>query len=99
MTKSIYPGVLVLNKKIKATSNAKCHPHHDFRPMVVILKTHNGLYHFAEIDGTISKLRFAAFQIISYHTHSLKSLPVTHSLILLISLVLLQKKKSSQLGN
>jgi len=72
------PGtlVLVLNKKIEAASNAKCKPRY-FGPMVIISHSTNGSYHLSEIDGSVSKLKFAAFQLIPYHTHSLSSLEVT----------------------
>ena len=61
------PGslVLVLNKKVKATSNAKCKPQY-FRPMVVASRSQNGSYRLTEVDGTVSKLKFTAFQLIPY---------------------------------
>ena len=56
------PGslVLVLNKKIEPASNTKCKPHY-FGPMVVVSHSQNGSYRLAEVDGTISKLKFTAF--------------------------------------
>jgi hypothetical protein len=46
--------------------------------MVVIRRTPDGAYRLAELDGTISKLRFAAFCLVPYHTRSRTSIPVTH---------------------
>ena len=45
--------------------------------MVVVCPTQNGSYRLAELDGTISNLRFAAFRIVPYHAHSRTSIPVT----------------------
>lgn len=72
------PGslVLVLNKRIEPASNAKCKPRY-FGPMVVISRSQGGSYHLAEVDGTISKLKFAAFRIIPYHPRSPTSIEVT----------------------
>jgi hypothetical protein len=35
--------------------------------MVIVRQTTHGAYILAEIDGVVSKLRFAAFRIILYH--------------------------------
>jgi hypothetical protein len=72
------PGdlVLVLNKKIEAASNAKCKPRY-FGPMVVVSRSQGGSYQLAEIDGSLSKLKFAAFRIIPYYPRSLTSLEIT----------------------
>lgn len=72
------PGdlVLVLNKKIESASNAKCKPRY-FGPMVVISRSQGGSYQLAEIDGAVSKLKFAAFRIIPYHPRSQTSIEVT----------------------
>jgi hypothetical protein len=72
------PGdlVLVLNKKIEKASNAKSRPQY-FGPMVVISRSQGGSYRLAEIDGAVSKLTFAAFQLIPYHPHSSTSVEVT----------------------
>jgi hypothetical protein len=76
--RSFKPGelVLVLNKKIEPASNAKCKPRY-FGPMVVVSRNTNGAYHLAEVDGSISKLKFAAFRLIPYHTRSQTRLEVT----------------------
>jgi hypothetical protein len=72
------PGmlILVLNKKIEATSNAKCKPRY-FGPMVVISHSTGGSYCLAEIDGSVLKLKFTAFCLIPYHPRSPNSLNVT----------------------
>ncbi|KAJ8580868.1 hypothetical protein M405DRAFT_752695 [Rhizopogon salebrosus TDB-379] len=75
------PGtlVLVLNKKLEAASNAKCKPRY-FGPMLVVSRSQNGSYRLAEVDGTLSKLKFAAFRLIPYHARSQSSLEVTQFL-------------------
>jgi hypothetical protein len=45
--------------------------------MLVISCSPNSPYCLAEVDGTISKLKFAAFQLIPYHPHSPSSIEVT----------------------
>ena len=72
------PGslVLVLNKKIEPLSNVKCKPRY-FSPMVVVKRSQNGSYRLAEVDGSVSKLRFAAFHLVPYHARSLEVVEVT----------------------
>ena len=48
--------------------------------MVVVKKTRNGAYRLAELDGAISRLRFAAFRLIPYHARSRSVISVTHLL-------------------
>ena len=38
--------------------------------MVVIRRTTGGSYILAELDGAVSRLRYAAFRIIAYSAHS-----------------------------
>jgi len=45
--------------------------------MVVLRRTQNGSYRLAELDGTVSNLRFAAFRLVPYHARSRSSIPVT----------------------
>ncbi|KXN92431.1 hypothetical protein AN958_07990 [Leucoagaricus sp. SymC.cos] len=72
------PGelVLVLNKKIEPDIGCKCKLQY-FSLMVVVRCLHSSAYILAEINGTISQLKFAAFQLISYHPHSCKCLDIT----------------------
>jgi hypothetical protein len=72
------PGslVLVLNKKIEPDIGRKCKPRY-FGPMVVIRRLRSGAYILAEVDGTISKLKFAAFRLIPYFARSPRNLQVT----------------------
>jgi len=72
------PGslVLVLNKKVEPASNAKCKPRY-FGPMVVISRSQNGSYCLAEVDGTVSRLKFTAFRLIPYFPRSHRTLEIT----------------------
>ena len=72
------PGALVLvcNSAIETNLGHKSKPRY-LGPMVVIRRTPNGAYRLAELDSTISKLRFAAFRLVPYHTRSRTSIPVT----------------------
>jgi hypothetical protein len=72
------PGTLVLvrNSSIETDLRRKSKPHY-LGPMVVIHRTPNGLYHLAELDGAVSKLRFVAFCLIVYHVRSRSSILVT----------------------
>jgi hypothetical protein len=45
--------------------------------MVVIRKTRGGSYILGELDGALSKLRFAAFRLIPYLPRDIRSVPVT----------------------
>ena len=48
-----------------------------FGPMVVVRCMTGDSYILAEIDRTMSKLRFAAFRLIPYHAHDCRSVPLT----------------------
>jgi hypothetical protein len=62
------PGdlVLVCNSHIKVSLDRKTKPRW-IGPMVIVCQTTHGAYILAEMDGAVSKLRFAAFRIIPYH--------------------------------
>ena len=47
-------------------------------PMVVLHHMQNSSYHLAELNSTMLNLRFAAFYLVPYHTHSCSSIPVMH---------------------
>jgi hypothetical protein len=72
------PGTLVLvrNSSIETDLGRKSKPRY-LGPMVVIRHTPNGSYRLAELDGAVSKLRFAAFRLVPYHARSRSSIPVT----------------------
>src|SRR5437660_894778 len=72
------PGdlVLVLNRKVEPSSNAKCKPRY-FGPMLVVSRSTNGSYHLAEVDGSMSKLKFATFHLVPYFSCSLEHFEVT----------------------
>ncbi|KAF9016013.1 hypothetical protein BDZ89DRAFT_894401, partial [Hymenopellis radicata] len=72
------PGalVLVLNKKIEVGTNRKFRPRY-FGPMVVVRRTKGGAYFLAELNGVVSRLKFAAFRLIPYYPRSRKILKVT----------------------
>ena len=72
------PGSLVLirNTKFDKTLSDKTKPRY-FGPMVVIKRTTGGSYVLGELDGTISKLRFAAFRLLPYQPQNIKAVPVT----------------------
>ena len=55
--------ILVRNTQIEKELNQKIKPQY-LGPMVVLCQTIRGSYLLAEMDGTISKLRYAAFQVI-----------------------------------
>lgn len=46
--------------------------------MLVVKRTQGGSYILSELDGSISKLRFAAFRLIPYMPRDITSIPVTH---------------------
>ena len=72
------PGSLVLvrNSKFDKTLSDKMKPRY-FGPMVVVRKTKGGSYILGELDGTLSKLRFAVFHLIPYYPRDIKAVPVT----------------------
>ena len=45
--------------------------------MAVVRRTPNDSYRLAELDGAVSKLRFAAFRLVPHHARSRTSIPVT----------------------
>jgi len=68
--------VLVLNKKIEPDVGRKGKPCY-FGPMVVVKCLQSGAYLLAEVNGTVSCLNFAAFQLIPYQPRSRKRLEIT----------------------
>ena len=72
------PGVLILvrNSAIETDLGRKAKPRY-LGPMLVVRRSRNGAYRLAELDGAVSKLRFAAFRLVPYHARSRSSVPVT----------------------
>ena len=72
------PGSLVIvrNSKFDKTLSDKTKPRY-FGPMIVLRRTTGGAYILGELDGSISKLRFAAFRLLPYHPRDMKAVPVT----------------------
>ena len=70
--------VLVRNSAVENT-HQKMKPRY-FGPMVVVKRTRNGAYRLAELDGAVSRLRFAAFRLIPYHARSRSTISVTRLL-------------------
>jgi len=75
------PGSLVLVRSTGIDSDLanKMKPRY-FGPMVVVWRTWNGAYHLVELDGAVSKLRYAAFHLVPYFACSRSTIPVTHIL-------------------
>ena len=68
--------VLVCNSHIKKELNHKTKPCF-LGPMVVVHHTKGGAYILAELNGAISRLRYAAFHIIPYLARFPDRIPVT----------------------
>lgn len=71
--------VLVRNSAAETTHQKKMKPRY-LGPMVVVKKTRNGAYRLAELDGAVSRLRFAAFRLVPYHARSHSTISVTRLL-------------------
>jgi hypothetical protein len=72
------PGSLVLvrNSRVEKELNRKTKPRYT-GPMIVLRRTTGGSYLLAELDGSVSKLRYAAFRLLPYHPRSQTHVPVT----------------------
>ncbi|SRR6266702_5067049 len=70
-TPSFKPGELVLvwNSVVKSEHSRKTKPWY-FGTMVVLTESRNGSYQLAELDGAVSKLRYATFHLVPYHSQS-----------------------------
>jgi hypothetical protein len=72
------PGALVpvRNSSTEMELNKKTKPRY-FGPMVVVSRSQRAAYSLADLDGSVSKLHYAAFRIIPYYARSQASIPVT----------------------
>lgn len=72
------PGdlVLVLNKKIERGEGRKARPRY-FGPMVVVKKLEGSGYLLAEVNGAVSRLKFASFRLVPYHARYPDKVKVT----------------------
>jgi len=70
------PGSLVLVCNSNLTMD-KMKPRY-LGPMIVLRRTRNGAYRLGELDGAVSRLRYAAFHLIPYHARSPSFITVTH---------------------
>lgn len=61
--------VLVRNSKIEYELNQKTKPRY-IRPMIVLCWTLRGSYILGKLDGTVSKLQYAAFHLLPYYLRS-----------------------------
>ncbi|TFK16930.1 hypothetical protein FA15DRAFT_606068 [Coprinopsis marcescibilis] len=73
-----YPGMLVLvrNSKLDSMIGHKTKPRY-IGPMVVVRRTTGGSYILAELDGAISRLRFAEYRLAPYRPRDILRVPVT----------------------
>ena len=74
---SFKPGELVLvrNSAVETDHSRKTKPRY-FGPMVVLTESRNKSYRLAELDGAISKLRYAAFRLVPYHSRTPAFIPL-----------------------
>lgn len=72
------PGALVLvrNSRVEKELDQKMKPRY-LGPMVVVRHTFGGSYILAELDGLVSKMRYAAFHLIPYYLHKRECIFVT----------------------
>ena len=75
------PGelVLVLNKKAEPEMGRKGKPRY-FGPLMVARRLRNGNYRLAEVNGALSKLKYAAYRLISYYPRCQQALQITEIL-------------------
>lgn len=68
--------VLVRNSTVDKDLGSKTKPCY-FGPMVVVCKTTGGSYILTDLDGSLSKLRYAVFRIFPYYPRDVHAVPVT----------------------
>lgn len=70
--------VLVRNSVVDKDLGSKTAPRY-LGPMLVVRHTKGGSYILAELDGSVSRLQFAAFRIFPYRPRNMKEVPVTRN--------------------
>jgi hypothetical protein len=72
------PGSLVLvrNSRFDSSVGSKAKPMYH-GPLVVVRRTAGGSYILAELDGSISKLRYAAYRLLPYHPRDIRRIPIS----------------------
>jgi hypothetical protein len=73
------PGALVLvrNSENEKNLSGKTNPRY-LGPMVVVQRNKGGAYVLAELDGALSKLRYAAARLVPYHARSQINVDIGH---------------------
>lgn len=69
--------VLVRNSIIEKSLDKKTMPRY-FGPMVVVRRTKGGSYILAEVDGSLSRLRYAAFRLHPYYIRHKVKINISH---------------------
>lgn len=72
------PGTLVLvrNSKFDSSVGSKAKPRYH-GPLIVVRRTTGGSYILSELNGAISRLRYAAYRLLPYHARDVKRIPVS----------------------
>ena len=71
--------MLVLNKKVEPEMGRKGKPRY-FGPLMVAKRLRNGNYRLVEVNGALSKLKYAAYRLIPYYPRCRKALQITEIL-------------------
>ncbi|RXW12346.1 hypothetical protein EST38_g13510 [Candolleomyces aberdarensis] len=72
------PGSLVLvrNSRFDSSVGSKAKPRYH-GPLIVVRRTTGGSYILSELDGSISRLRYAAYRLLPYHPRDIRQIPVS----------------------
>jgi hypothetical protein len=69
-------GNICSRQRVKVELNRKTKPRY-LGPMVILPRTIGGSYLLTELDGSVSRLRYAAFRLLPYQPRSRTRTPVT----------------------